>query len=147
MHRRAMGGTVETRHLDFEIALTRAQWEELGRTAEEAGAEEGGLDWSEEDPDAIHVRMHRDDAPAGWRDWMSDEGKYGDTSPEVARFRFNDGRPFAEVDPPLQPVPPNVIEPEEAALQKTLEEWIRAKWHGLVRESGLHYERGHLPQD
>lgn len=32
-------------------------------------------------------------------------------------------------------------------MQLGLERWVREKWQNLMRESGIHYDRGHAPYD
>lgn len=137
---------MEPRNLDFGIELTSDQWAELGRAADALGAEEAGFAWDEDRFDEIRVLLRDEDAPNLLRDWVSSEGPYGDTEVEVAQFRFNGGRPFAELEIPDSAMPPVVSEDEERAMQHELEEWVRGKWQELMRSSGLHFDRGHLPQ-
>ena len=87
---------MEPRNLDFGIELTSDQWAELGRAADALGAEEAGFSWDEDRFDEIRVLLRDEDAPNLLRDWVSTEGTYGATEVEVAQFRFNGGRPFAD---------------------------------------------------
>jgi hypothetical protein len=61
----------------------------------------------------------------------------------VARFHFNDGRPYAEIEADGVVEEPVYTEEEARTMQSELERWVRGKWHELLRESGVHYERGH----
>lgn len=137
---------MEERNLDFGIELTSDQWAELGRAAHALGADEAGFAWDEDRFDEIRVLLRDDDAPNLWRDWVSSDRTYGGAKREVAQFRFNGGRPFAELELPGFAEPPVVSEDEERAMQRELETWIRGKWRELLRNSGLHFDRGHLPQ-
>ncbi len=137
---------MEERNLDFGIELTSDQWAELGRAADALGAEEAGFAWDEARFDEIRVLLRDVDAPNLWRDWVSSEQTYGGAELEVAQFRFNGGRPFAELEMPNFAEQPVVSDDEERAMQQELETWIRGKWRELLRSSGLHFDRGHLPQ-
>lgn len=137
---------MEDRNLDFGIEMTAEQWVELGRVADALGAEEAGFAWDENRFDEIRVLLRDQDAPNLLRDWVGSEETYGGAELEVAQFRFNGGRPFAELEIPDFARPPVVTEDEERAVQKELEQWVRGKWQELMRSSGLHFERGHLPQ-
>ena len=130
-----------TRHnLDFEIALTREQWEQLGQSADER-PDFGVLRWAPAEFEVIHVAMREDELPKGWRSAVPRaDARVSDR--EVARFRWNDGRPFAEVDPPDAPEPPAVTAAERTALERRLDHWVRERWHILLRESGIAYDRG-----
>ena len=138
---------MEARNLDFEIEVTRDQWDELGRTAAALGPEQGGLDWRENEPDEIRVFLRDEDAPGRWRDFVTDEDVYGAHEREIARFRFNDGRPFADVDDPVRWIEePAFSEVEQHGMRRDIERFVRTRWHDLMRASGLHYDRGHIPQ-
>lgn len=138
---------MEKRNLDFGIEVTGDQWEELGRTAAALGPKDGGYQWDDGDPERIHVLLRDEDAPEGWRDFVSPEDRYGAHERQAAEFRFNGGRPYARIEPPDHLVePPAVRDDDEAAMTRELERWVRGRWHELMRRSGLHYDRGHIPQ-
>src|SRR5699024_2068119 len=86
-------------------------------------------------------------APDLWRDYVTDDESYGEEAHEVARFHFNGGRPFASIGVPYFVDEPVYTEQETDAMRREIEGWVRDKWHALLRGSGLHYERGHIPQD
>jgi hypothetical protein len=136
---------VEHRNLDFEIPVTGAQWQEIGRRAATLGPERAGLDWRADEPEVIHVYIRDEDAPSGFHRDVSAEDRYGRSEREVARFVFNDGNPYAQLDPPRAPDEPAITEQRERAMQTEFENWVRNKWHALMRDSGIHYERGHIP--
>ncbi len=135
---------MEERNLDFEIPVTLAQWDQLGRTAARLGPGDGGFDWREREPDRIHVFMRNADAPDGWRDFVGSAGRYGEPEREVAQFVFNDGRPYAEVRSAPQVEPPNFSQAQEREMDVEMERFVRGKWESLMKESGLHYDPGHL---
>jgi hypothetical protein len=56
------------------------------------------------------------------------------------RFVFNDGRPYAELEPPLQPREPAIMPQRDRADERELEGWVRNRWHDLVCQAGLHYQ-------
>lgn len=135
-------------NLDFGIEVTADQWAELRKTAERRGKEDG---FSEEGSDRggdIRVFMDEAHGPTGWRDYLVADGRsYGAPEREVAEFHFNGGRPFATIELPRTIVDePNVTEGEERTLRTELESWVRNRWHELMRASGIHFERGHIPQ-
>ncbi|GJG88303.1 hypothetical protein tb265_34840 [Gemmatimonadetes bacterium T265] len=132
-------------NLDFEIPLTREQWQQLGEAAN-LREDFGVLRWATSDFDVIRVSVHADDAPAGW-DGIATRTEFAADDREVARFVYNDGRPYARVEPPAEPAPPAITAAEDRALDVALDRWVRDKWHGLLRESGLHYESGALPTE
>jgi hypothetical protein len=134
---------MERRNLDFEIELSAAQWDTLTQRADALGSEEGGFDRGADDKDEIQVFFRTDDTPPHWRAWVGDTETYGPTSREVARFHFNSGRPYAEIDAGADVAEPTYLEQDIDAMQIELEQWVRGKWHELLRESGIHYERGH----
>jgi hypothetical protein len=134
---------MEKRNLDFDIEITPDQWEELGRTAAGLGHDQG-FSWNAEDSTDIEVMLRPDSAPATWRDRLTDERTYGEHVGHVARFVFNDGRPFARLEPWYDPQPPAVPPDLADQMRGDLESWVRNRWHDLMRESGMHYERGHL---
>jgi len=143
---------METSNLDFGISMTDEQWRELERTADSLG-EKRGFDAARtvEQPFSCHpiqVFMDGERGPDAWRDYLtSPEGTNGRGYAEVAAFHFNGGRPFASID-----VPPRVVDepalPDtlEHQMQGELERWVRNRWHALLSASGIHYDRGHLPQ-
>jgi hypothetical protein len=134
---------MERRNLDFEVEMSAAQWSTLTRRADALGPERAGFDRGANATDEIQVFLRTDDAPPHWRDWVGDPETYGPTTREVARFHFNSGRPYAEIDAGAEVVEPGYFEHDVAAMQAEMEEWVRGKWHELLRESGIHYERGH----
>lgn len=134
---------MERRNLDFDLELSPEQWDTLVRRADTLGPETAGFDSEPERGDEIQVFMTATDQPARWQDWIGDEETYGTTTREVARFHFNSGRPFAELEIGDEVTGPNYTEQEIRAMQLELERWVRGKWHELLRESGIHYERGH----
>ncbi len=137
---------MEMYNLDFEIEMTPDQWAEIGRTAGALGAEDGAFRWDERRFDDIGVLLRDEDVPGLWRDWVGQEDTYGATEREIAQFHFNGGRPYAEITRPEHAEQPVVSEDEETGMRRELEGWIRGKWHELLRGSGLHFERGHIPQ-
>lgn len=133
---------MERRNLDFEVDMSEAQWDTLVRRADALGPRGGGFD-REGGPDGeIQVFLRTDDAPSRWRDWVGDPETYGPTTREVARFHFNSGRPYAEIVVGDDVVGPGFVEQDVEAMQTELERWVRGKWHELLREAGIHYERG-----
>ena len=78
---------------------------------------------------------------------MSDEDRYGDSEVEIARFVFNDGRPYARMEAPPTLEEPSITDAQEDAAEAGEERFVRDRWHYLLRESGIHYERGHVPVD
>src|SRR4051812_28805004 len=53
------------RNLDFEIPLTREQWEQLGESAD-MRPDYGVLRWAPAEFDVIRVSMREDELPRGW---------------------------------------------------------------------------------
>lgn len=135
------------RNLDFEIPLTREQWDQAGRRAQALGPEDAGLEWSERDAERIHVYLRDEDTPPLWRDHVSDDDRYGASRREIAQFVFNGGRPYAHLEAPAVADEPTITDQVERAMEVEAEQWVRGRWHTLMRESGLHYDRGHLPED
>jgi hypothetical protein len=133
-------------NVDFEIPVTREQWEQIGRTAARLGPEEGGYRWSDENPERIDVLLRDEEARGLWSNFVSDEEDYGDSEREVAHIVFNDGRPYARLEAQPSADEPAVNSVEEQAMVVGLERWLHDRWQGLMKESGLHYERGHIPQ-
>lgn len=133
------------RHMDLGIPLTREQWEQLGRGAE-SRPDFGVLRWTPAEFDLIHVAMREDEAPVGWGSVVP-RADAPVSDREVARFRFNDGRPYAEIDAPSAPMPPIITASERQALEQALERWVRRRWRLLLRDSGLRYERGASPAE
>lgn len=91
--------------------------------------------------------MRDEDATGIWRNYVSDDQAYGSAKLEVAQFIFNDGRPYGHIEPPVSADEPAITDRDEQAMQTELERWVRGRWHELLRESGLHYERGHIPRE
>ena len=136
---------MQRRNLDFEIPVSRDQWEQLGRTAAARSPDGSGYRWQKGDFEVIHVFARDEDAPAPLQRHVTEEHRYGFSDVEVARFVFNDGRPYAELQPPDAPDEPILTEAQEQGMRREIERWVRGKWHGLLEHSGLHYERGHIP--
>lgn len=135
---------MQRRNLDFEIPLTRVQWEQLGHAAN-FRPDYGVMRWSPAEPDVIQLSVREDDHPDGWDAIVPPVDDIPPEDREVARFVYNDGRPYARLEPPDQPAPPALLPEEDARLELALERWVRDKWHELLRLSGLHYDRGALP--
>ncbi len=143
---------MERRNLDFGIEMTEAQWRELEQTADTLGLDRGfDAAARAEAPFGAHpiqVFMNNARGPDAWRTLLTSPDEiYGVPRREVAEFHFNGGRPFASIEvPPELLEPPAVSAGQEAHLQRELESWLRNRWHELLGESGIHYERGHIPQ-
>ena len=137
---------MQRRNIDFEIPLTPEQWAQLGDSAN-ARPDFGVLRWLPEERDVIHVALRADDAPDGWRPMAPPVDGAGPSDREVARFVYNDGRPFAQLTPPDGLAPPAVSPGEARALEIGLERWVREKWHTLMREAGIHDDPGALPTE
>jgi len=137
---------MEIRNLDFDIDVTREQWQQLGRTAAAAARDGAGFVWDEREPEEIRVVFREGDVPARWQDHVSPDELYGSPARTAARFVFNGGRPYARVEPPAVPAEPVITADEQEAMRLELERWVREKWHELMRVSGLHYTPGHIPQ-
>lgn len=136
---------MERRNLDFEIPLTREQWVQLGESAN-LRPDYGVMRWAPADFDVIHLSIREDDVPEGWQAAAPPaDDRVAPADREVARFVYNDGRPYAQLEPPAN-VPAD-RPGNEAAMEVRLERWVRAKWHELMRDSGIHYDRGALPAD
>jgi hypothetical protein len=127
---------MERRNIDFEVTITREQWDQLGRTAA-ALPDYGVLQWSAEQPETIEVSAREEDAPSGFQDVVSSRYRYGSGQQPVAEFVFNDGRPYASLQPPPAFEPPVVTGQQEHALERELQRWVRNKWHQLVDEAGV----------
>jgi hypothetical protein len=132
---------MQPRNLDFEIPLTRMQWEQIGRSAA-ARSDHGVRRWTPAEPDVIRLSIRDGDCPDGWNDIVPPLDGLPPEDREVARLIYNDGRPYAHVEPPVQPKPPAILAQDDARLQRSLEHWVRGKWHELLRLSGIHYESG-----
>jgi hypothetical protein len=127
---------MERRNIDFEVTITRDQWDQLGRTAA-ALPDYGVLHWNEGQPETIEVCARNEDAPAGFQDVVSSRNRYGSGQQPVAEFVFNDGHPFASLQPPAAFNRPVVTKQQEQALERELQRWVRNKWHQLVDEAGV----------
>lgn len=134
---------MERRNLDFDLELSPEQWETLILRADTLGPDEGGFDIAPDRDEEIQVFMTATDQPARWQDWVGNDETYGATEREVARFHYNSGRPYAEIEVGDRVVEPVFTEEQVAEMQREMERWVRGKWHELLRESGIHYERGH----
>lgn len=126
---------MERRNIDFEVAISRDQWDTLGRTA--AALPDPVLAWTIETPEQIELRIRGDDAPTGFAGFVAVPGRYGVADTKVAEIVFNDGRPFAALEPPPEFMPPNITRDQEQALEGELQRWVRNKWHVLVDEAGV----------
>jgi hypothetical protein len=133
---------MKERNLDFDIPLTRDQWNELTQTAE--ALESLGYAWNGKDPERIHVRLRDEEARGAWEGFVSDEDVYGDHEVELGQFIYNDGRPYAHLEALPTVEEPSVTDRQEHEMQIGQERWVREKWHDLMERSGLHYERGHV---
>lgn len=103
--------------------------------------------WSPDKPDVIQISIREEELPPGWEAIAPpDDGRRPDDR-EVARFLYNDGRPFAQLEPPDEPKPPAISAEHDRELQVALERWVREKWHELLRLSGIHYDSGSLPAE
>lgn len=136
---------MQSRNIDFEIPLTREQWQQLGEAAN-LREDYGVLRWAPAEFDVIRVSAHSDDAPTGWEDEATPLDRRVGDDREVARLVYNDGRPYARLDAHVLATPGQGA-PTDAAMSASLERWVRDKWHGLLRDSGIHYDRGALPAD
>lgn len=56
---------MQPHNLDFGIPLTRAQWDQLGQSAN-FRPDYGVLRWAPGEPDVIQVSIRGDDRPDGW---------------------------------------------------------------------------------
>jgi hypothetical protein len=52
----------------------------------------------------------------------------------------NDGRPYAELEPTVQPTEPAITPQRDRAEERELEGWVRNRWHDLVSQAGLRYQ-------
>jgi hypothetical protein len=137
---------VRRHNLDFEIPLTAEQWHQLGESAN-ARPDFGVMRWAPAERDVIHVSIRDEDAPAGWDTIAPADLGVVASDREVARFVYNDGRPYAQLIPPAGLAPPAVRPDEERALELGLERWVRGKWHELLRDAGIAYDRYALPAE
>jgi hypothetical protein len=135
---------MQTRDIDFEIPLTREQWEQLGHSAN-ARPDYGALRWTPDDPDVIRLSIREEERPAGWNTIAPSVADMAPEDREVARFVYNDGRPYARLEPPPQPESPAIPPQEDEQMQRALERWVRDRWHELLRLAGIHYDRSALP--
>lgn len=133
-------------NVDFEVEVDRSLWRMLCETASALGPAGGGYSWHPEHEDEIDVHLRATDAPEDWMDRVSPAGVYGAGERRIARIHYNGGRPYARIEPEHEPVEPAVPEHKQEAMRRSLEAWLRHKWHDLMRRSGQHYDRGHLPQ-
>lgn len=137
---------MERRNLDFGIPVTHELWEQLGQSAN-FRPDFGVMRWAPDEFDVIHLSIRADDAPDGWADEVPPDDGLRPADREVARFVYNGGRPFAQLEPPAQPRVPAIQPEQERAMQVHLERWVRGKWHELLRDAGLHDDPGVLPAD
>ena len=135
---------MQPRNLDFEIPLTREQWQQLGDSAN-LRPDYGVLRWDPAEFDVIRVAMREDEHPTGFADVVPRQDAVIADDVVVARFVYNDGRPYAHLEPPPNVVVPAVTADQERALEVQLERWVRDKWRGLLRDSGIKADRGALP--
>ena len=133
------------RNLDFGISLTRAQWEQLCRSAN-LRPDYGVFRWAPAEFDVIRVAMTEDERADDWAGAVPPADAHA-SDREVARFRWNDGRPYAEVEAPDAPPPPVVSAAVHEATERQLERWLREQWHLLLRQAGLTDDRGAIPAD
>jgi hypothetical protein len=135
---------MQRRNIDFEIPLTRELWDQLGQAAN-LRPDFGVMRWSPAEPDFIQLSIREDDRPDGWDTITPPLDDMAPEDREVARFVYNDGRPYARLEPPSQPTPPADLPHDDQRLEQSLERWVRSKWHEMLRDSGIHYDRGALP--
>jgi hypothetical protein len=137
---------MEEHNIDFGVPLTREQWDQIGQSAN-FRPDFGVMRWSPDEPDVIQISIREEELPPGWEAIAPpDDGRRPDDR-EVARFLYNDGRPFARLEPPDEPKPPAISAEHDRELQVALERWVREKWHELLRLSGIHYDSGSLPAE
>jgi len=137
---------MEALDLDFVVRLTREQWQQLGEAAN-ATLDDGVLRWSPDEFDVIRVSLSSTDRPDGWDDVAPPAVTVVPIEREVALFRYNEGRPFGRLEPPPQPATPAITADLEHDMEVELERWVRKKWHQLLCDSGLHYDRNALATD
>lgn len=136
---------MERRNLELG-PITAEQWDILGRTARDLTAV-SGFDWQPDACNELGIFMTIENAPAEWRDWVSERDEYGASERRAATVLWNDGDPFARVE--IEPLPesPNVLPQNVELMQQKFEHWLRGRWQELLRESGLHYTKaGHVTQ-
>jgi hypothetical protein len=138
---RLRGDAWQRPNIDFEAPVSREQWDQIGQAAA-FRPDYGVLSWSPAEWEVIHVAVRGDDAPEGWEDEVPRDDGVRPDEREVARFVYNDGRPYAQIVPPSAPTTPAVLPQQEQEMQVQLDRWVRGKWHELLRSSGLHYDSG-----
>lgn len=127
---------MRNRNLDFVAPLAPQQWKLMTRRAERLGPDQSGLGWDPEHPDRIRVFVRPSDAPPGFERYVTRGDRYGDREREVAIFVYNDGNPYAELHEPDEPEPPAISEQQHAAMEEQLADWVRNKWHELMKNAG-----------
>jgi hypothetical protein len=130
---------MERHNLDLGIPITREQWLQLGEGAN-ARPDDGVLQWEPAEFDVIHVSIRATDAPKGWADVAPPERARLDER-EVARFVYNEGRPFAAVTSVGHAEPPAVRREQHDDMDVELSRWVRAKWQELLCDSGIKWDR------
>lgn len=136
---------MDERNVDFDLPVSRDQWEQIGRRAQ--ALRPSGFEWRDGEPDRIHLYLRDEEARGLWERMVSDEGRYGAHEIEVAQFVFNDGRPYAHLEASPFIEEPAVLPQEEDAMEVGQERFVREKWHRLLEESGLHSDFGNIPRD
>jgi hypothetical protein len=131
---------MDRRNLNLDVPMTRERRRQLGRTAMAPGGPSVGYLWKGDRPDEIRVLARDESAPSALQADLTNENRYGVHEREVARFVFNDGRPYAELEPPPQPMDPAITLGRDRADERELEGWVRNRWHDLVRQAGLRYQ-------
>lgn len=129
---------MESRNLDFDTSLTRMEWEQLALSVA-SRADHGVAHWTPDEPEVIRLMIREGDYPEGWDGIVPPLDGLPPEEREVARIVFNDGRPYAQLEPPPQPDRPVILPQEDEQMQHALEQWVRGKWHELLRLSGLRY--------
>ena len=129
---------MQARNIDFDTSLTLREWEQLALSIA-SRADHGVADWTPTEPDVIRLSIREGDYPEGWDGIVPPLDDLPPEEREVARIVFNDGRPYAHLEPPRQPERPVLLPQDDERMQLALEKWVREKWHELLRFSGLRY--------
>ena len=131
------------RRLDLGVPVTEEQWEQLGRTAKARGGRAAGFEWKGDEFGEIHLFARDADSPAALRSHLEPDDRYGRHELPIATFLYNGGRPYADVRSLSEPDEPGTTNDREHAMQREINGWVRNRWHDLLRDSGVHYVRGH----
>jgi hypothetical protein len=135
---------MDVRNIDLDRPVTREQWDILSSTARERGPVEG-FRVSDADPPEVIVVASLERAPEEWGEWLSSRFEYGHPYKDAARLVFNDGTPYARLEP--WAAPDGGDDPErQTRMDAAFERWVRSRWHALLRLSGIQYVRGRVPR-